>query len=98
MHRLPYRFVLCAESCGGADEVAENKDATTQLHEESRRIEKKDVFYLVEFCCGISQCMRLKEVELVKRKASGLDEDGAGSYAPILTKLSLDLVGIWAKS
>jgi hypothetical protein len=27
-----------------------------------------------------------------------LDEDGAGSYAPILTKLSLDLVGIWAKS
>ena len=43
-HRLPYRFVLCVESCGGADEVAENKDATTQLHEESRRIEEKDVF------------------------------------------------------
>ena len=61
-------------------------------------LKRRMCFYLVEFCCGISQRMRLKEVELVKRKASDLDEDGAGSYAPKLTKLSLDLVGIWAKS
>ena len=46
MHRLLYRFVLCVESFGGTDEVAENKDATTQLLAESRRIEEKDSIFL----------------------------------------------------
>ena len=99
MQCLLFRFVLCVDSFGGTDGVAEKKDATTQLHDESRGIEEKDrIDFIVQFCCGPSQCMRVKEVQLVQRLVSGLDEDGAGSYAPILTKLSLDLVGIWAKS
>ena len=62
MHRLLYGFVLCVESFGGTDEVAETKNATTQLLAESRRIEEKDSTFLsLSFGCGISQCMRLQE-------------------------------------
>ena len=98
MHCLLYGFVLCMESFGGTDEVAEKKDAASQIVPESRRIEEKDLifFNLVQFCCGISWCMRLKEVELVKRDASEFDEDGAGPYAPKPTKFRIDLASIWA--
>ena len=44
MHRSLFRFVLCVDCFGGTDGVAEKKDATTQLHEEDRKIEEKDVF------------------------------------------------------
>jgi hypothetical protein len=49
MHRLLFRFVLCVDSFGGTDGVAEKKDATTQLHDESRGIEEKDRIDFISF-------------------------------------------------
>ena len=46
MHRLLYGFVLCVESFGGTDEVAEKKDATTQVLAECRQIEEKDILFV----------------------------------------------------
>ena len=45
MHCLLFRFVLCDDSFGGTDGVAEKKNATTQLHDESRGIEDKDIIF-----------------------------------------------------
>ena len=49
MHCLLYGFVLCMESFGGTDEVAEKKDATTQVLAESRQIEEKDIIFVSSF-------------------------------------------------
>ena len=49
MQCLLFRFVLCVDSFGGTDGVAEKKDATTQLHDESRGIEEKDRVDFISF-------------------------------------------------
>ena len=49
MHCLLYGFVLCMESFGGTDEVAEKKDAAPQIVPESRRIEEKDLLFFIMF-------------------------------------------------
>ena len=58
MHRLLYGFVLCVESFGGTDEVAEKQGATTQVLAECRQIEEKDIIFVsFHFCCGITHCV-----------------------------------------